>query len=151
MNRRLGADPYHFNSPGSRKVAKRPKRSEPKGTLSRLQPNDIVSVRDEEEWSRKATVLEQTAPRFYRVLSENGEPYRRNRQHLQPTSEAFSSRNLSDDGMTEDVQPTSYSEVPRTPDQDQDGSAGSFALMTNPVEPDNTADSTPTHSLFDDL
>ncbi|KAL3244874.1 hypothetical protein MRX96_018463 [Rhipicephalus microplus] len=38
--------------------------------------------------------------------------------------------------------PTRDSEVPRTPDQDYNDSAGSFTPVTDPVEPDITADST---------
>ncbi|KAL1467507.1 hypothetical protein MTO96_042129 [Rhipicephalus appendiculatus] len=140
MNRRLRSGLPDYNPLRSRKVTKRPQRGEPKGALSSLQPGDIVCMRDENGWSRKATVLDQVAPRSYRVLTENRKQYRRNRQHLRPTSEAFSFSNLSDDGMTRDVQPARDSEMPQTADQDYDDSAGSSAPVTDPVEPTSGAE-----------
>lgn len=141
MNRRLRSGLPDFNPLRSRKVTKRPQRDEPKGTLSSLQPGDIVRLRDEKGWSRKATVLDQVAPRSYRVLTEDRKEYRRNRQHLRPTSEAFSFSSLPDDGMTRDVQLPCNSEVPQTPDQDYNDSAGSSAPVTHPAEPTTPAES----------
>lgn len=63
MNRRFRSGLPDFNPLRSRKVTKRPQRDEPKGTLSSLQPGDIIRLRDEKGWSRKAMVLDQVAPR----------------------------------------------------------------------------------------
>lgn len=91
---------------------------------------------------KKATVLDQVAPRSYRILSEDDEENRRNSQHLRCTTEAFIFINLYDDGMTKNVQPLRDSEVPRTPDEDYDDNAWSSAPVTEPVEPNTIAEST---------
>lgn len=77
MNRRLRAGPLDFSLPNSRKITKRPQHGALKETLARLQPGDIVRLKDERGWSRKATVLEQLhlVPTEYslRTVSSTGE------------------------------------------------------------------------------
>ena len=61
--------------------------------LKPIGSEDTVRVKREKNalWKEKAKVLEQVAPRSFRVLLENGQVLRRNRQDLLKTNETFQS------------------------------------------------------------
>ncbi|XP_072140809.1 uncharacterized protein [Dermacentor andersoni] len=58
-------------------------------TLAPLQKGDVVRILGNGRWEIKAQVQDLVAPRSYTVLTEDGRVFRRNRQHLRKTSEAF--------------------------------------------------------------
>ena len=67
--------------------------------LSTLQPGQVVRVRAGDRWV-KSKVEEQVDVRSYKIQTENGRVYRRNRRHLRPTLEQFqaqSQTNKQDD------------------------------------------------------
>ncbi|KAL0150957.1 hypothetical protein M9458_053744 [Cirrhinus mrigala] len=54
-------------------------------TTKHLQPlvrNDVVRIKDDENWSKKATVMQEVAPRSYTVKTNDGQIFRRNRRDL---------------------------------------------------------------------
>lgn len=70
--------------------------------LPLLQQGDTVcSIRDD-DWSRKARVLQEVAPRSHIVETEDGRLLRRNRQHLLRTQEDF--RAMPEDGKSHDAE-----------------------------------------------
>ena len=60
--------------------------------LSTLQPGQVVRVRAGDRWV-KSKVEEQVDIRSYKIQTENGRVYRRNRRHLRPTLEQFQTQN----------------------------------------------------------
>ncbi|XP_064475467.1 uncharacterized protein LOC135389337 [Ornithodoros turicata] len=68
--------------------------------LPPLRPGNIVRIDDGNTWCTKAKVEGMAAPRSYNVRPEDNRVFRRNRQHLLPTSEDFSPTtvDLDDDG-----------------------------------------------------
>ncbi|XP_077535631.1 uncharacterized protein LOC144147382 isoform X2 [Haemaphysalis longicornis] len=68
--------------------------------LPLLQRGETVRIRDD-DWSRKARVLHEVAPRSHIVETEDGRLLRRNRQHLLRTQEEF--RAMPDDGNSHDA------------------------------------------------
>ncbi|RXM30973.1 hypothetical protein EOD39_7374 [Acipenser ruthenus] len=69
-----------------------------------LQPlHRIVRIEAPGTWNKKATVLEQVAPRSYNVMTENGEIYWRNRRSLLKTNEGFQTHSDTED-MPDTVQ-----------------------------------------------
>ena len=63
-----------------------------KGTkeLTRLHQSAVVRIRDK-NWDTRAVVLEEVAPRSYKVMTQGGAIYRRNRQDLMHVRETFQS------------------------------------------------------------
>ncbi|XP_049520982.1 uncharacterized protein LOC125944529 [Dermacentor silvarum] len=57
--------------------------------LPPLQKGDVVRILRNGRWDIKAQVQDLVAPRSYTVLTEDGRIFRRNRQHLRKTPEAF--------------------------------------------------------------
>ncbi|CAL9686975.1 unnamed protein product [Knipowitschia caucasica] len=57
--------------------------------LSTLAKEDVVRIRDQDAWNRKATVLQEVGLRSYEVRTEDGSVLRRNRRHLLKTKEHF--------------------------------------------------------------
>lgn len=57
--------------------------------LAPLQKGDVVRILRNGRWDIKAQVQDLVAPRSYTVLTEDGRIFRRNRQHLRKTPEAF--------------------------------------------------------------
>ncbi|XP_077485248.1 uncharacterized protein LOC144095362 [Amblyomma americanum] len=55
--------------------------------LPPLQPGDSVRIRSGSKWGTKAIVLDLVAPRSYRIMTEDGSEFRRNRQDLRKTRE----------------------------------------------------------------
>ncbi|CAN8002925.1 unnamed protein product, partial [Ixodes pacificus] len=49
----------------------------------------VLRIRDDRGWNRKAQVERGVAPRSYIVSTEDGQELRRNRVHLRPTYEDF--------------------------------------------------------------
>ena len=60
--------------------------------LSTLQPGQVVRVRAGDRWV-KSKVEEQVDVRSYKIQTENGRVYRRNRRQLRPTLEQFQTQN----------------------------------------------------------
>ncbi|KAL0153721.1 hypothetical protein M9458_050974 [Cirrhinus mrigala] len=50
--------------------------------LQPLARNDVVLIKDDENWSKKATVMQEVAPRSYTVKTNDGQIFRRNRRDL---------------------------------------------------------------------
>ncbi|XP_077528017.1 uncharacterized protein LOC144139592 [Haemaphysalis longicornis] len=69
--------------------------------LPLLQRGETVRIRDD-DWSRKARVLHEVAPRSHIVETEDGRLLRRNRQHLLRTQEEF--RAMPNDGNSHDAE-----------------------------------------------
>lgn len=57
--------------------------------LRTLDVGETVRVREDKCWKQKAMVIEETAPRTFKVKTENGQIFVRNRVHLLPTKEEF--------------------------------------------------------------
>lgn len=58
-------------------------------SLTPLAQGDVVRIRNDKVWDPKARVERCIGPRSYIVYTEEGQRYRRNRQHLMKTSEPF--------------------------------------------------------------
>ena len=58
-------------------------------SLVSLSPHDTVRLQDSKYWNKKATVLEEVAPRSYNVRTEDGQVLRRNRRSLLKTPETL--------------------------------------------------------------
>ncbi|XP_077545271.1 uncharacterized protein LOC144158324 [Haemaphysalis longicornis] len=99
QGRRLRARLPDFNPPLRSPVKKHRQRTTGR-TLQPLQPEQLVRIRGQ-VWSQRGKVLGEVAPRSYQVATENGTTLRRNRQHLRPTPEYFSSTSYSDDSDAE--------------------------------------------------
>lgn len=69
--------------------------------LPLLQQGDTVRIRDH-DWSRKARLLKEVAPRSHIVETEDGRLLRCNRQHKLRTLEDF--RAMPDDGKSHDAE-----------------------------------------------
>ncbi len=70
-------------------------------SLEPLQKDDVVRMRQGASWAVKAQVLEEVAPRSYKVITEQGYIYRRNRKDLLKTTEHFSDARPFDFGAAE--------------------------------------------------
>lgn len=57
--------------------------------LSQLQPGDIVRLQSDVGWNPKARVLDECSPRSYRLVTDTGRCFRRNRRHLLRTEESL--------------------------------------------------------------
>lgn len=57
--------------------------------LSQLQPGDVVRLQSDVGWNPKARVLEECSPRSYRLVTDTGRCFRRNRRHLLRTEESL--------------------------------------------------------------
>lgn len=132
MGRRLRCGLPDFTlSPGD-PPTKRTQRRTTRGALPGLHPGDVVRMRSDKGWTTKAQVKDQVAPRSYKVVTEDGAEYRRNRQHLRATPEAFNidrypeewttPRAAQERPMTDSSGETSMESESRDPPlQDQDG------------------------------
>lgn len=80
--------------------------------LAPLRPGDVVRIRDDSSWCRKARVERCVAPRSYRVCTEDGQHYRRNRRHLRKTAEPFEPGGTSVEDECRDEQYTRASAAP---------------------------------------
>ena len=73
-------------------------------SLPPLQPHDVVRIQDMDrrmdKWPERASVIGPAGPRSYKVVTESGREYRRNRRHLLKTKESF----LPTDGVNDHVQ-----------------------------------------------
>ena len=58
-------------------------------SLVSLSPHDTVRLQESKYWNKKATVLEEVAPRSYNVRTEDGQVLRRNRRSLLKTPETL--------------------------------------------------------------
>lgn len=68
--------------------------------LKVLQPGDTVRLQQNSSWATTAKVQDVVGPRSYRVLTEDNQELRRNRQHLLRTSEDFTAAATAlEDGM----------------------------------------------------
>lgn len=86
------------------------KRAKP---LRQLKLNETVRIRGDRCWSKKAVVVEETSPRAYKVKTEDGVVYERNRIHLLPTKEKFEETldNMVDEELTTDYGNPATNEV----------------------------------------
>ena len=97
MNRQLrttlpnAADHNLNNSARATKERSKQKEHYDKGSkpLRELNENETVRIRNDNSWSKKAIVVEKMSPRAYKVKTEDGVMYNRNRRHLLPTKEKF--------------------------------------------------------------
>ncbi|XP_049273470.1 uncharacterized protein LOC125759154 [Rhipicephalus sanguineus] len=78
-----------FSVSPPRPVRKHVQTKTPRRSLALLQKGDVVRVLNHGRWEIKAQVQDLVAPRSYTVLTEDGRVFRRNRQHLRKTPEAF--------------------------------------------------------------
>ena len=62
-------------------------------SLPPLQPHDVVRIQDMDrrmdKWPERASVIGPAGPRSYKVVTESGREFRRNRRHLLKTNESF--------------------------------------------------------------
>jgi len=97
MNRKLrttlpNVDDHNVNKdPRATKERAKQKEHYDKGAkpLRELSANETVRIRGDNCWSKKAVVVEKMSPRAYKVKTEDGVVYNRNRRHLLPTKEHF--------------------------------------------------------------
>lgn len=71
--------------------------------LSPLSPGDTIRMRAEGRWEHKARVLDEPTPRSYRVQTEFGQTYRRNRRDLLLTREHVAHQELEDECVSPGV------------------------------------------------
>lgn len=102
QGRRLRSMVPEFNADGECPVSKHRQSLQGK-PLSPLDAGNVVQIKNE-NWSRKATVLKEVAPRSYLVKTESQGQLRRNRQHLLPTHERCENENGYESGL-EDFEP----------------------------------------------
>uniref|UniRef100_UPI003AAE90D4 latent-transforming growth factor beta-binding protein 1-like n=1 Tax=Centroberyx gerrardi TaxID=166262 RepID=UPI003AAE90D4 len=67
--------------------------------LAPLQEKDVVRMEGPRSWAKRATVLQQVAPRSYSVMTENGDVFRRNRKHLLKTTESLQPQGDREDDL----------------------------------------------------
>ena len=72
-------------------------------TLSSLKNGDMVRLQKDGQWKVKAKVLDEVAPRSYRVKTDDGLVYRRNRQQMLRTAEnqESGSASVSEDAVNQ--------------------------------------------------
>ena len=68
--------------------------------LSTLQPGQVVRVKAGDKWI-KSKVEEQVDIRSYKIQTEKGNKYRRNRRHLRPTLEQFQPQPQADNSQSD--------------------------------------------------
>ncbi|CAN8016800.1 unnamed protein product [Ixodes persulcatus] len=135
--RRCGL-PDFTTSPGD-PFTKRMQRRTTRGALPGLRPGNVVRTKSDKGWTTKAKVKDQVAPRSYKVVTEDGAEYRRKRQHLRTTPEAFNidrhpeewttTRAAQESPIKDSSGETSMESEPRDPPlEDQDGSQPNLDL-----------------------
>ncbi|XP_070388049.1 uncharacterized protein [Dermacentor albipictus] len=87
MGRRLRTNVPEYSTELGCPIVKHQQRATDKA-LHPLQQGDTVRILDD-DWSRKARVLQEAAPRSHIVETEDGRLLRRNRQHLLQTREKY--------------------------------------------------------------
>ncbi|XP_037501465.2 uncharacterized protein K02A2.6-like [Rhipicephalus sanguineus] len=102
QGRRLRSTVPEFNVEGECPVSKHRQSLQGK-PLSPLDAGNVVRIKNG-NWSRKATVLKEVAPRSYLVKTESQGQLRRNRQHLLQTHERCENENGYESGL-EDFEP----------------------------------------------
>ncbi len=61
--------------------------------LQPLLTDDVVRIKSDENWSKKATVMQEVAPRSYTVKTDDGQIFRRNRRDLLKTAKELKDLN----------------------------------------------------------
>uniref|UniRef100_A0A671MNC0 Integrase catalytic domain-containing protein n=1 Tax=Sinocyclocheilus anshuiensis TaxID=1608454 RepID=A0A671MNC0_9TELE len=61
--------------------------------LQTLVRDDVVRIKSDENWSKKATVMQEVAPRSYTVKTDDGQIFRRNRRDLLKTGKEVKDQN----------------------------------------------------------
>ncbi|KAG0421880.1 hypothetical protein HPB47_002259, partial [Ixodes persulcatus] len=89
MGRRLWSPIPDFAPCAPSPAQKRSQRRDLGSTQVPLGEGQVVRIRYDRGWNRKAEVQRGVAPRSYIVSTEDGLEWRRNRVHLRPTYEDF--------------------------------------------------------------
>lgn len=111
MGRRIRSRIPDFTTRLHESVVKHKQKEDRGKRLPDLQPGDVVRVRHDDGWTAKAQVENSVAPRSYKIITQDGREFRRNRQHLLTTSETFD----APDNLEGHAASSQSTEVPTSP------------------------------------
>lgn len=111
LGRRIRSRIPDFTTRLHESVVKHKQKEDRGKRLPDMQPGYVVRVRHDDGWTAKAQVENSVAPRSYKIITQDGREFRRNRQHLLTTSETFD----APDNLEGPAASSQSTEVPTSP------------------------------------